>query len=220
MKRKLFTLALAGMVTFSFVGTSCGDDDDDKTEPTPVVNPDDQKKDEEKKDEEKKDEEKKDEEQKDEEKKDEENKGEASTEVEGLALDLSTMWTQFSDVTKNDDGTVTLTMTEGEQSWQKGEFGFVIPADKQDGNYKKFVIKYKNASAKEDVGCVFHFDSEQVSWIDGEAANAAKFAIVEGEEVQTLTLTPEAPADKMATVRIFDFGTGNSITIISVTAAE
>jgi hypothetical protein len=40
---------------------------------------------------------------------------------------------------------------------------------------------------------------------------------VEGEDVQTLTLIPEAPADKMGTVRIFDFGTGNSITIVSVT---
>lgn len=219
MKRKFFTLALAGMVAFSFVGTSCGDDDDDKTEPTPVVNPDNQKKDEEKKDEEKKDEEKKDEEKKDEEKKDDENKG-GTEEVAGLALDLSTIWSQFSDVTNNEDGTVTLTMSEGDADWKKGEFGFVIPADKQAGNYKKFVIKYKNASAKENVGCVFHFESEQVSWIEGEAANAAKFAIEEGEDVKTLTLTPEAPADKLATVRIFDFGTGNSITIVSVTAAE
>ena len=211
MKRKLFTLALAGMVAFSFVGTSCGDDDEEET-PANTSQKEEQKKDEEKKDEEKKDDQKK-----DEEKKDDENKG-GTEEVEGLALDLSTIWSQFSDVVKNDDGSVTLTMTEGEQSWQKGEFGFVIPADKQGDNYKKFVIKYKNASANENVGCVFHFESEQVSWIDGEAANAAKFAFVEGEEVQTLTLTPEAPADKMATVRIFDFGTGNSITIVSVTA--
>ena len=212
MKRKLFTLALAGMVAFSFVGTSCGDDDEEET---PANTP---QKEEQKKDEEKKDDQKKDEEKKDEEKKDEENKGGASTEVEGLALDLSTMWSQFSDVVKNDDGSVTLTMTEGEQSWQKGEFGFAIPADKQADNYKKFVIKYKDATAKEGVGCVFHFDSDQVSWIDGEAANAAKFAFVDGADVQTLTLAPEAGEGNMATVRIFDFGTGNSITIVSVTA--
>jgi len=31
MKRKFFMLALAGFVAFSFVGTSCGDDDDDET---------------------------------------------------------------------------------------------------------------------------------------------------------------------------------------------
>lgn len=211
MKRKLFTLALAGMVAFSFVGTSCGDDDEEET---PANTP---QKEEQKKDEEKKDEEKKDDQKKDEEKKDDENKG-GTEEVAGLALDLSTMWSQFSDVVKNDDGSVTLTMSEGDADWQKGEFGFAIPADKQADNYKKFVIKYKNASAKEGVGCVFHFDSEQVSWINGESANAAKFAFVDGADVQTLTLAPEAGEGNMATVRIFDFGTGNSITIVSVTA--
>jgi len=39
MKRKYFTLALAGLVSFALVGTSCGDDDDDAPAPTPVVNP-------------------------------------------------------------------------------------------------------------------------------------------------------------------------------------
>jgi hypothetical protein len=39
-----------------------------------------------------------------------------------------------------------------------------------------------------------------------------------GSDVQTLTLAPEAGEGNMATVRIFDFGTGNSITIVSVTA--
>ena len=37
MKRKFFMLALAGFVAFSFVGTSCGDDDEDET-PAPVNN--------------------------------------------------------------------------------------------------------------------------------------------------------------------------------------
>ena len=213
MKRKLFTLALAGMVAFSFVGTSCGDDDEEET-PANTSQKEEQKKDEEKKDEEKKDDQKKDEENNG----GTENQGGASTEVEGLALDLSTIWSQFSDVVKNDDGSVTLTMSEGDADWQKGEFGFAIPADKQADNYKKFVIKYKDATAKEGVGCVFHFDSEQVSWINGESANAAKFAFVDGADVQTLTLAPEAGEGNMATVRIFDFGTGNSITIVSVTA--
>ena len=138
--------------------------------------------------------------------------------VEGLALDLSTIWSQFSDVTTNDDGTVTLKMSKGDADWQKGEFGFVIPADKQEDNYTKFVIKYKDATAQDGIGCVFHFESEQIGWFDGETANQEKFAFEEGEDVKTLTLVPEAPADKMATVRIFDFGTGNSITIVSVTA--
>ena len=39
MKRKYFTLALAGLVSFALVGTSCGDDDDSPS-PTPIVKPD------------------------------------------------------------------------------------------------------------------------------------------------------------------------------------
>ena len=138
---------------------------------------------------------------------------------EPLPLDLSTaLWSQYSDVVKNEDGSVTLTMTEGEESWQKGEFGFAIPAGNQVSNYTKFVIKYKDATAQEGIGCVFHFDAEQVSWKEGEAANAASFAFVGGSDEQTLTLVPDASADYMGTVRIFNFAPGNSITIISVTA--
>ena len=140
-------------------------------------------------------------------------------EVEDLALDLSTaLWTQFCDVEQNGDGSVTLTMSKGDAEWQKGEFGFAIPADKQGGNYKKIVVKYKDATAQDNIGCVFHFDSESVGWANGEAANAAKFAFEAGSDVKTLTLVPDATTDKMGTVRIFDFATDNSITIVSVTA--
>ena len=38
MKRKFFMLALAGLVAFSFVGTSCGDDDDENDTPQAPAN--------------------------------------------------------------------------------------------------------------------------------------------------------------------------------------
>ena len=138
--------------------------------------------------------------------------------VAELALDLSTIWSQFCDVTNNADGSVTLKMSKGEEDWQKGEFGFAIPTDKQGGNYKKIVVKYKDATAQDGIGCVFHFDSESVGWANGEAANSTKLAFEAGSDVKTLTITPDAPADKLGTVRIFDYALDNTITIVSVTA--
>ena len=138
--------------------------------------------------------------------------------VAELALDLSTIWSQFCDVTNNADGSVTLKMSKGDADWQKGEFGFAIPTDKQGGNYKKIVVKYKDATAQDGIGCVFHFDSESVGWANGEAANSTKLAFEAGSDVKTLTITPDAPADKLGTVRIFDYALDNTITIVSVTA--
>ena len=134
-------------------------------------------------------------------------------------LDLSKdLWSQFSDVVTNDDGSVTLTMSSGAQSWQAGEFGFIIPKAVADAHsYSKFIVEYKDATAATGVGYVAHFGSTNPAWSTGEVPSATKLTI---EESGTLTLDCGTGDANLGTVRFFDYAKGNSITIVSVKAVK
>lgn len=132
--------------------------------------------------------------------------------------DDTQFWSQYADVVKNKDGSVTCSYKPGSEGWQTGEFGFVIPRDLV-GKVTKVVIKYKDAdlTAKGEKACgyVFHYgDEEKVSWIDGED-NWPKSLEICGEGEIVLENTD--PDKDISTVRIYGGAREGHMTIVSLT---
>ena len=127
-------------------------------------------------------------------------------------------WSQYAEIKSNDDGTVTYTKQQGDQNWQGGEFGFVVPRDLV-GKVTKVIIKYKDATLTPEgeklCGYVLHYDDEtQVSWISGEDHwNESLNIYGDGE----IVLENKNPDKSISTVRIYDGALGGTMTIESVT---
>lgn len=133
----------------------------------------------------------------------------------GVSIDLSKTWSQFSDVKNNDDGSVTLKMSKGSADWQAGEFGFVLPEDKWSDNYGKIIIEYKNTVEKK-IGYVCHYGNKNAAWVDGEKGNDNAVQLKAGEDVSTIEIVPVDLKDGLSTIRFYGLGLDNSITIVSV----
>lgn len=128
-------------------------------------------------------------------------------------------WSQYATIVKNQDGTVTYTKLQGDQDWQAGEFGFVIPREMV-GKFTKVIIKYKDATltppeSEKGCGYVFHYDDEtQVSWIEGEDHWDDSLTIYGDGEI---VLENKDPDRALSTVRIYDGVLNGTMTIESVT---
>lgn len=127
-------------------------------------------------------------------------------------------WSQYATIEKNDDGTVTYTKLQGDQAWQAGEFGFVVPREMV-GKFTKVIIKYKDATltpeGEKGCGYVIHYDDEtQVSWIDGEDHWDDSLRIWGDGEI---VLENKDPDRALSTVRIYDGVLNGTMTIESVT---
>lgn len=146
----------------------------------------------------------------------------APAEAVGYKLDLSEgsydVWSQFSDVAYNADGSVTFTMGQGDADWKAGEFGFSVPDEMAAKNPKKFVVKYKDASAEKTLGAVCHYNSPNVSWVEGEKGNDNACDIKTGSDVKTIEFEPGDLANGLQTVRFYNLGLNNKITIVEVIA--
>ena len=128
-------------------------------------------------------------------------------------------WSQYATIVKNDDGTVTYTKLQGDQDWQAGEFGFVVPREMV-GKFTKVIIKYKDATlnppeSEKGCGYVIHYDDEtQVSWIEGEDHWDDSLRIYGDGEI---VLENKDPDRALSTVRIYDGVLNGTMTIESVT---
>ncbi|MCI8364714.1 MAG: hypothetical protein HFG34_07160 [Eubacterium sp.] len=133
--------------------------------------------------------------------------------------DAANFWCQNADIKYNDDGTLTYTKQQGEQDWQAGEFGFVVPREMV-GKFTKVIIKYKDATlnppeSEKGCGYVFHYDDEkQVSWIEGEDHWDDALRIYGDGEI---VLENKDPDRALSTVRIYDGVLNGQVTIVSVT---
>ncbi len=133
--------------------------------------------------------------------------------------DSANFWCQNADIKYNDDGTLTYTKQQGEQDWQAGEFGFVVPREMV-GKFTKVIIKYKDATlnppeSEKGCGYVFHYDDEtQVSWIEGEDHWDDALRIYGDGEI---VLENKDPDRALSTVRIYDGVLNGQVTIVSVT---
>ncbi len=128
-------------------------------------------------------------------------------------------WSQYATIEKNPDGTVTYTKQQGDQDWQAGEFGFVVPREMV-GKFTKVIIKYKDATlnppeSEKGCGYVIHYDDEtQVSWISGEDHWDDSLRIYGDGEI---VLENKDPDRALSTVRIYDGVLNGKMTIESVT---
>lgn len=128
-------------------------------------------------------------------------------------------WSQYATIEKNPDGTVTYTKEQGDQDWQAGEFGFVVPREMV-GKFTKVIIKYKDATlnppeSEKGCGYVIHYDDEtQVSWMEGEDHWDDSLRIYGDGEI---VLENKDPDRALSTVRIYDGVVGGKMTIESVT---
>ena len=127
-------------------------------------------------------------------------------------------WSQYATIVKNDDGSVTYTKQQGDQNWQAGEFGFVVPREMV-GKFTKVIIKYKDATltpeGEKGCGYVIHYDDEtQVSWIEGEDHWDDSLRIWGDGEI---VLENKNPDKALSTVRIYDGVLNGTMTIESVT---
>lgn len=131
-------------------------------------------------------------------------------------LKRATFWSQFCDVKNNDDGSITLEMQEGAQSWQKGEFGFKFPAGSTEG-CTKVIIKYRDAdlTAADATTCgyIFHFEGDNPGYVNGESGAVGNSLTFNGSGTAVL----DAGKSDFTTARVFDGKIGGKITIESIT---
>lgn len=133
------------------------------------------------------------------------------------------LWTNdWYEKKNNDDGSVTLTRGKGEQGWQVGEFGFVIPRDVVGNQHKltKIIIKYRDADLTEGTekkcGYTFHYgDETRVEWF-AEANEVPHDDAIEFVGSGEAVFEADANENNFSTVRIYDGKIGGKITIESV----